>query len=152
MLPAFTDIPTLADRLPGGIRDADVPRAQAALDFASTLIRGKTRRSWVDTNGDLALPTGTDEWKADALVSVCLEAAIRALENPEAFNDETGNDASSDVYLKRSELRLLNAVIGGSGIGSIDLEVGTPGWSGQVIAVAGQDEPMPFTYDPLRLS
>lgn len=133
----------------------DQTRAQVALDDASAEIRAFTRRSWVDGDA-LALPTGVDAWKADVLVRVCCSIARRVLDNPEGVQQEsigsysvTNANASSDVYLTRAERRLLQSVAGSSAIGTIDLEIGTPRWTGDFIGVYSQDEPLPFTYEPL---
>lgn len=150
MLPAFASTSELAVRIPGGISDDDEARAQGVLEDASSLIRAEAGTTWV-TEGVL------DEDVPDIVVTVCIAAAKRAFTNPEAVTSESlgdaarsFGDASSDVYLTAAEKRLVRRAAGlASTIGSIAMEIGTPGWSGDYIDV-GQTEPMPFTYEPLR--
>jgi hypothetical protein len=148
MLPPFASLDDLEQRLGPA---ADAARAVAALEDASALIRAEAGQTWV-TEGVL------DEDTPAILAVVCLAVARRVIENPNGVASETLGDASvsyenasGDVYLTAGEKRLVRRAAGVSGaMGSIDLEIGTPGWSGEVIYVAGQDEPMPFTYEPLR--
>lgn len=150
-LPTFASTDDLEAR---GVDVTDVDRAWAALDDASTLIRVEARKSWVADDavdfGDLA------DYLQDAIVTVCITAARRALENPTGASamavgdvSVTLADASSDVYLTNRERIIIRTAAGqGSALGSIELEVGTPGYSGYIDV--GQTEPMPFTYEPLR--
>lgn len=159
-LPAFATVEELAARIPGGVSDADEPRAQAALDDASTLIRGVAGEDWTSSGG--ALDFGDiAERQQDQITLVCISAAKRAYLTPTGVRSETLGDAAQtyadragEVYLTDEEAAVVRAVASGattsSGFSSIDLEIGTPGWSGDVIAVSGQDEPLPFTYEPLR--
>jgi hypothetical protein len=154
-LPAFVTVEELAARMPGGLADADRARAQAALDDASTLIRLEAGTAWAADGtidfGDL------DDWKQDVVTAVAIAAARRALENPDGATEMSIGDASmklandsNDVFLKAAEKSAIRSIAGRGGtFGSIDLEIGTPGYSGY-IDVAGQDEPLPFTYEPLR--
>jgi len=112
MLPAFASFLELDARIPGGIADEDVERAQAALDDASTLIRAEASQNYVDDQGALTLPAGADAWRADVLVRVCLSAARRQLDNPDGISQEALGaysvqqaNASSDVYLTTAERR-----------------------------------------------
>lgn len=152
-LPAFAQLEDLEDRLPGGIRDADRARAQAAIDFAATLIRGETGIDWV-TDDELDYTKGstsfTAAFKQDVLFGVTVAAALRSFENPESFDQQTGASTPTNVYLTRAERRLVRKIVGGSPLGVVELEIGTPAWTGDTIAVEGQDEPMPFTFEPLR--
>lgn len=108
-LPALADLADLAARLPGGIGNDDEPRAQAALDDASALIRAETGETWV-TDDD---PPTLDAVPGVA-VTICVAAAKRAFVNPDGVAQESldgystsyRND-SSDVYLTRAERRLL---------------------------------------------
>lgn len=116
MLPAFATIEDLAVRIPGGIKEADEPRAQAALDDASTKIRAVAGRPWVDAEGDVV----TD--LPDIVFTVCLKAAQRCFDNPEGFTSNTIGgyaegraNASTDVYLTAAEQRDIRAAVGGSG-------------------------------------
>lgn len=138
----------------------DPARAQAALDDASSLIRDEAGKSWVDDEGALALPTGTDAWRADTLVRVCCSAARRSLENPEGISQESlgsysasMTNASSDVYLTSGERRSVKRAAGKGSIGAIPvtrgpLETGACGDTVYLpVSPAGQD--IPFTYGPL---
>lgn len=131
MLPAFASSAELAARIPGGIENGEMERALAALDDASSLIRDEAGKTWVDDEGELALPTGTDAWRADTLVRVCCSAARRSLENPDGVSQEslggyavsTAN-ASSDVYLTSGERRAVRRAAGKATIGAIPVTRG----------------------------
>jgi hypothetical protein len=148
MLPPFASLDDLETRT-GPVDDAT--RAEAALDDASALIRAEAGKTWVTSD---ALDADTP----DILVVVCITVARRVIENPNGVASESLGDAtisyenaSGDVYLTAGEKRLVRRAAGISGsMGAIDLEVGTPRWTGDVLAVAGSDEPIPFTYEPLR--
>ena len=151
-LPAFASVEDLEDRLGRALEDADLMRAQAALDDASALIRVEagTGVTWDSIDDVGAAYQG-------AIVAVTLAVARRVMENPELAQSKsmgdasvTFGDSSNDVFLKASERRLIHRAAGRSALGYVDLEVGTPAWTGDFIDVVGQDEPMPFTYEPLR--
>lgn len=157
MLPAFATVDDLEAR---DVDVSDAVRAQAALDDSSTLIRVVAGTSWVSDDavdwGDLA------DYHQDNIIRICIEAAKRSLDNPDRLVSETQSvgDAShaktyaatsSDVYLTAAEKKQIRQAAGHTGaLGYVDLEIGTPGWSGDVITVVGSDEPLPFTYEPLR--
>lgn len=133
MLPAFASVDDLKARVPGGIEDDDQTRAQAVLNGASSLIRAEAGQSWVDEDGALALPSGEDAWKADALVFVCLGAALRSFLNPQNLTGESeavdGYNhaeqfaiASPDVYLTKSERNIVNRVAGKLGLGAFSVD------------------------------
>jgi len=155
MLPAFASIDDLEARM-GSVVDA--ARAQTALEDASAEIRAYTRRSWA-TDGELALPTGTEAWKADVLVKVCCSIARRVLENPEGFSQESigsfshsAANASNDVYLTASERRDLQSVIGTGGLWTLATTRSVddmPDVIDCVNAQSGAESTMPFTYEPL---
>ena len=170
MLPAFASVDELADRVPGGIEAGDEARAQAALDDASALIRAETGRSWV-TDGELDLPTGDDEWKADILAKVCLGAALRSFLNPDNRSGESESidgyshseqwsNSSPDVYLSSSEKAQLARTLGGGGLFVISTtrsDIGASGRSGgletsrcddtgtEYLDVVGAGTKIPFT-------
>lgn len=115
-LPAFADVGALAARIPGGIEDNDRPRAQAALDDASALIRAEAGNNWTNDE-DTAL-----EDVPDIVVTVCLSAARRAFVNPDGVTAASVGDASQsysesslDVYLKASEKALIRRANGSFG-------------------------------------
>ena len=151
-LPAFAELADLEARLGRTFEEdsADETRAQAALDDASALIRIEAGVDWDSIEA-------VDEIYRDAIVAITVAIARRVMENPEGAQSATVGDASisfgeisSDVFLKATERRLILKAAGRSSLGYVDLEIGTPGWSGDTIAVVGQDEPIPFTYAPLR--
>lgn len=115
MLPAFATLEQLTARVAGGqVNDA---RAQAVLDDASARIRAEAVKTWV-TDGEL------DADLPDIVVAVCLQAALRAYQNPERLTQEgigTGyvqSNVSADVYLTKAELRLVRRAAGNTGLWS----------------------------------
>jgi hypothetical protein len=113
VLPAFATLEQLTARVAGGqVNDA---RAQAVLDDASARIRAEAVKTWV-TDGEL------DADVPDIVVAVCLQAALRAYQNPERLTQEgigTGyvqSNVSADVYLTKAELRLVRRAAGNTGL------------------------------------
>lgn len=99
----------------------DASRAQAAIDDASALIHAETRGVWVD-GGELV-----DDVPAVAL-TICCKIVQRVLTNPDEVTSETlgpfsqtRSGASADVYLTRSERRVLRRAAG-INVGSVTLE------------------------------
>lgn len=122
MLPAFVDVETLAARIPGGIDVDDEARAQAALDDASTLVRAAAGIDWVDEHGQLVADV------PDVVATVTAAAARRAFVNPEGLAQETVagygasySSASGDVYLTKTERKLIRRAAGIASSGSITL-------------------------------
>jgi hypothetical protein len=111
--PAFATVEQLTARVVGG--QVDDGRAQAVLDDASARIRAEAVKSWV-TDGELDADT------PDIVEVVCLQAALRAYQNPERLTQEgigTGyvqSNVSADVYLTKAELRLVRRAAGNSGL------------------------------------
>lgn len=159
MLPSFASVEELADRIPGGIENSDLARAVAALDDASSLIRDEAGKSWVTEEGDLALPTGVDAWRADTLVRVCCSAARRSIENPEGVSQEslggysvTNSNASADVYLTSGERRSVKRAAGRESVWAMPLTRSIEDAPDVIDCVNASGEPagtMPFTYEPL---
>jgi hypothetical protein len=119
MLPAFATIDDLDARHPGGITDVDAPRAQAAIDDASALIRAEAGKTWV-TDGAL------DADIPDIITTICCRAALRSVVNPSGVQQETAGpfnvsyaNSSSDVYLTTKERAMVKRAAGG-GVFSID--------------------------------
>jgi hypothetical protein len=115
-LPAFADLDQFADRVPGGISVGDEARAQAALEDASALIRVHAEKTWV-TDGVL------DADVPDIIGTICMLAARRVMENPEALESQTQTlgDAtesrafganSNDVYLTAAEKAMVRKAAG----------------------------------------
>lgn len=105
-LPPFADVDDLADRIPGGIKDDDIARAEAALDDASTLIRAEAGKDWASDFPDIVF-------------TVTLRAALRAFTNPAGLQQESVQgwsgsfaNSSTDVYLTSNEKRLVRAAAG----------------------------------------
>lgn len=163
MLPAFADVSDLADRLAGGLLDADETRAQAALDDASVLIRAESGLAWVNSSNALDFSKGnaglSTQLKQDILQRVCVGAALRALTNPESYTQEsvgsfsaTRADSSIDVYLGRGERRLVRQAAGRSNIGTVTVTRSVDGAPELIDCINDEDggrSTMPFTYDPL---
>lgn len=122
-LPALADLEALAARLPSGISEDDEPRAQAALDDASALIRAESGEDWVT---DDATPVLDEDTLPDVAVTVCLAAARRAFVNPDGvtaeaidgYSTQYRND-SADVYLTRAERRLIRRA---AGLGTVGVQ------------------------------
>lgn len=116
MQPAFATLEQLTARVAGG--QVDDARAQAVLDDASARIRAEAVKSWVDDSNALVadLP--------DIIVAVCLQAALRAYQNPERLTQEgigTGyvqSNVSADVYLTKAEMKLVRRAAGNTGLWS----------------------------------
>lgn len=105
-LPAFADVADLAARIPGGIKDGDDDRAQAALDDASALIRAESGTDWASDFPDIVF-------------TVTLRAALRAFTNPGGLQQESVQgwsgsfaNSSTDVYLTSNEKRLVRSAAG----------------------------------------
>ena len=113
-LPAFASTDDLGVRIPNGIADADEPRAQAALDDASALIRAEV---------------GDDKWMTDGLVdedlptiipTITMRAAYRAFTNPAEQTQSTtgpfsGSWSNATVYLTQNERALVARAAGNVG-------------------------------------
>lgn len=151
-MPAFADLDALRARLPGGIEGDDEPRAQAALDDASTLIRAETGMDWESDVPEI-------------VVTVTLWAALRAFSNPEGLTQEqlvsysySKANPSTDVYLTTKERRLVRRAAGVSGLWAQPTTRGdtldtpctdpdaicAPNSGTQYIAVEPDGEPMPW--------
>jgi hypothetical protein len=112
-LSAFAEVDDLAARIPGGIKEDDEPRAQAALEDASALIRAETGMDW-------------DSDCPDIVFTVTLWSARRSFENPAQLTQETVSgwsgtfaSASPDVYLTSNEKRLVRKAAGLAEVGVI---------------------------------
>lgn len=107
MLPPLATVDDLRVRLPEGIPDSDVPRAEAALEDASALVRDECGgRSFLTEDGAVDAP--------DAVVRVVLAVARRDFLNPEGartttetvgpFTDTVSRpDSASSCYLTEDE-------------------------------------------------
>lgn len=100
-------------------------RPRAVLDDASALVRAEAGRSWTDPD------TGALTEVPAAIKAVTLRVAIRAIENPEGFTNESGGDYSyarkgveDGVYLTAREERIIRRVVGRTGLWTQPLERG----------------------------
>ena len=116
-----------------GVEDWDSPRALAAIDDVSALIHSETNNAWIDAE------TGALVADVPHLAkTICCRAVSRSLSNPKAVtqqsetigsysNAETYGDASSDVYLTKSEKNALRKEAGiSSGLGVVRLAAPYP--------------------------
>lgn len=127
-LPPLAPVSSLETRLglaAATLSGVDLARAEAALGDASALIRAEAGKDWVGP--DLVTITAPD-----AVVTVCLHAALRPYRNPDGFSGESVGDYSYqyaatgdpvDVYLSDEEKRVVRrAALGTAG----------PGFSGSI--------------------
>lgn len=146
MLPAFATIEDLAERIPGGIKEDDEPRAQAALISASTKIRAEAGKLWVDTEGDLV------DGIPDIIVEICLSSAKRAFDNPDETTSESigtysQTRSSPEAYLNSWERRQIRRAAGSTGLWSLPTTRGpleTDRDDTSYLPVVG-GSPIPFT-------
>lgn len=110
MLPAFATIDEFIDRLPGGLDNDDLLRAQAAIDDASTVIRSFAGKTWCNDAGTAVDFGDLAQYHQDEIVRITISAARRAFTNPEGATEMTLgdtsiglSDSSSDVYLTAAE-------------------------------------------------
>lgn len=113
LLPPFATLEDLAQRRPGGV--GDHARAAAALDDASTLIRAETGKNWVDANDAAKLAADLPP----IIQAVTCSVARRVIDNPDGIQTEalgsysvTLANASGDVYLTKTERRLVRKAAG----------------------------------------
>ena len=117
MLPALSDLEAMGARVVGGIDADDEPRAQAALDDASALVRYEAGLTWVDASDVL------DDDIPDIVVTITLAVAIRAFLNPadgvtsEQIDGYSAGYNAGGLYLTKAEKAALNGLPG----------AGTPG-------------------------
>jgi len=109
MLPALAELDQLAARIRNGVPPEEVPRAEAALEDASALVRDECGREFVDRYGNLDVP--------DAIVRVVLAVARRDYLNPDGARSDTqaagpfsqtrtlSNEGAS-CYLTEAELEI----------------------------------------------
>jgi hypothetical protein len=111
----------------------DGERAVAILHAASTLIRARTGRVWVDAGGELE--AGLSELQREVARTVCLTVTSRVYNNPDGTTQESVANYSRSVAawsahglaLTEEELALLGTVT----------QTGIPGlWSARVVAPA----------------
>lgn len=104
---------------------SDVPRAQAAIDDASSAIHAETNNAWIADGELVANIPGVAK-------AVCCSVARRVLSNPQGLTSQTLGpateqmaNASADVYLTKNEKRLLRRGLGGTS-GTIQIDARIP--------------------------
>lgn len=123
-LPALASTDALGVRLGGTLDGADLSRAQAALDDASTLIRAIAGTDWVIDDDPPVLATDLP----DIVASVCLAVAERKYRNPDALRSEqlgsyqVAYDSGSGIFLTTDEAALIRRAIGTAAVGSVAME------------------------------
>lgn len=107
MLPSLATIEQLSQRIP--IDNEEL--AQARLDSASALIRAYAGKDFLDEDGNVDAP--------DIIITICLDAAERAMLNPNGYSyEQIGHYAvrrsstSSTVYLTDEEIKLIRGIVG----------------------------------------
>lgn len=131
--PSFASITDLSARM-GDV--GDVEAALAALEDASSLIHLVSGRAWIDEEDDPDEPLTLSADTPGAMKGICCAAARRVLENPEALNAESVvnyraeySNASTDVYLTKSEIKRIRQAAGLGGVTVISTtreEIETP--------------------------
>lgn len=121
-------------------------RARAALEDVSNVIHQFTGNVWVDSETG-----GLVDDIPPVVRTICCAAARRVLENPQGVVSEslgeysvTVGGSSNDVYLSRSEMRLLRRAAGGSGISTVELETPYQRVGDVFVPVAGSSEGFPM--------
>lgn len=163
-LPAFADTEALGARLDGGLADGDVPRAQGALDDASSAIRGWAGRSWCNEAGTEIDFGDVPAYLQDEIARICLAVAKRSFTNPDGVTEAGAGpfrtafaDSSADVYLKASEKAVISQAAGKTGVttisttreetaGASDLGI-IDDRTGTIYAPVDDGEPIPWLDD-----
>ena len=108
VLPPLATIEALQVRLGrGALVDPQLSQAVAALDDASSIVRGETNRTWINDLGQVAAPA--------EVVTITLRAALREVRNPEGnlaenagpFSRRLADDQAKGVYLLQEERDVL---------------------------------------------
>ena len=144
VLPTLASVDDLDARTPGGLEAGDFTRAQAALEDASAMVRSVAGKTWT-TDGDL------DDDVPHVALLVTVTVARRILANPDGYDQASIDDfsfsipnASSDVYLTRSERAAVRSAAGKTGLWSLSTTRLDSSDDTTYVDVNGQDEPMPF--------
>lgn len=142
--PALASIEDLAAR---GANVSDRARALAAIVDASAAIHVLTGDTWLDDDGN-------DVSAVPAIAkTICCAVARRILDNPGGVQSvtlgsfsETRRNDTADVYLKKSEERLLRRAAGTSTIGTVRLETPYVRYLDDdlYMDVEGSSEPLPM--------
>lgn len=110
----------------GSMTDPDLGRATAALEDASALVRAEAGRPFLNDDGDAVTAPA-------AVVTIVVQAALRAFRNPEGFATESLGDYSyrltdeaASVYLTEEEKRIVRDAGGVSSYGVVSVRTPTP--------------------------
>ena len=105
-MPLLATIEALEARLGRTLTGAARAQAEAAIADASALVREEARRSFLDEDGNIVAPP--------AVITVVLQAALRAVRNPEGYTGETlgqysyrRSDEDLSVYLTDAEREIV---------------------------------------------
>lgn len=132
MVPPLVRLSDVEARLGETYDAAEIARPMAIVDDASALVRTEAGQTWLDGNGELTAVPPT-------IAAVTLRVAIRAIENPEGFTNESGGDYSytrkgveDGVYLTNREIRMIRKAAGKAGLWTQPVTRGeygtTTGW------------------------
>lgn len=132
MLPPLATIEQLEARLGRQLTDpAEIDRANALLEDASSLVRFEAHTDWIDPDTGLPVPP------PDVAVTITLASATRAWYNPAQVQSEQLGAAMvrfGDVWLTGAEADRLARLGGTSGLTSVELTGGygfeRPYWLG----------------------
>lgn len=113
----LANLSQLQNRIPGGIPSEELPRAEAALEDASALVRDVTNETW------------HDQPVPQSVVMVVCAVARRVLHNPYGMQSETmggytWRNETAGVYLTNEERAVVLRAAGKSdGVISIETEL-----------------------------
>ncbi|WP_229398183.1 hypothetical protein [Micromonospora okii] len=117
-LPPLAPVAAMERRLgvaPGTLAGADLVRAGAALDDASTMVRAEAGNDWVAADG-------TTVTAPPVVVTVVVSAALRTYRNPDGYSGESVGDYSyqyardsTSGYLTPAEVRIIRQAAGRTG-------------------------------------
>ena len=115
-LAAVSDLEVRLGLSVGDLQDANLARAQAALDDTSSLVRAEAGKAWLDSGG--VTVTAPAE-----VITIVIMAALRGYKNPDSFTSEQlgdysyRTDAVGGVYLTEDERRIIRAASGSASHG-----------------------------------
>lgn len=122
-LKALAEVSALELRLGlelGSLQGADLARANASLEDASSLVRAEAGKPWLD---------GDDVTAPAQVVTIVIKAALREYKNPDGFTSEQigdysyRTDATGGVYLTEEERRIVRNAAGTGGAGLYDVRI-----------------------------
>lgn len=122
---------------------SNTARARAILAAASTLIRARTGRVWVDASDEIE--AGVSEVQRETARSVCLQVASRVYNNPQGETQRSVANYSASVAAWSAQgLALTDDEVAQLGAAP---QTGIPGlWSVRVVAPS-QARGTPYSYE-----